>query len=82
MAVPVDAPLSPIVDVVQSTRGGSNSPSSPDFITKNDDAASVYRTLLRAHGIREGALRGASLVDLRVLAQLVASLPKEKIILE
>ena len=79
-AVPVATPVSQTIDAVQSTRGGSNSPSSPDVIKKNDDAASVYRTLLRAHGIHKGALRGASLADLRVLAQLVASLPKEKIL--
>ena len=77
-APPVAASLSAIVDAVQSTGGELNSPSSPDVIKKNDDASSVYRTLLRARGINEEALQGASLTDLRVLAQLVASLPREK----
>ena len=65
--------------------GGSDPPVNPGLVTptsipskENNAIFSVYHGLLRAHGVEAAALQGANLEDLRVLARLISSLPKEK----
>ena len=61
-----------------SVREVLSSPPSPSISKKSNGAVDIYCTLLRAHGLKGKALQGVPLEDLRVLARLVTSLPKEK----
>ena len=73
-------PIPLAASVPSDRRSPTRESSPPPFPDSNqfDPAVRTYRSLLRAREIPEEALRGTSLEDLRVLARLVTSIPKEK----
>ena len=73
-------PTPPLLFLKQDFKPASReaTSSSPKNAKKPCPTSEVYASLLRAHGVASEAIKGASLEDLRVLAQLLTPLPEGK----